>query len=466
MISSIRKNINRDRNVNKTAKPRIKRETLSIAFINNSFKEQYYYIIMANQNTKVNMFKNKKVLIMGLGLIGGGVSAVKFFCRQEAEVLVTDLRTKKELRESIKQLKGLPVKFVLGKHRKKDFIWPDLIIKNPAVPNDSFYLKIAKKNNVSIKNDIEIFFELFDGQAIGVTGTKGKSTTATLIYLFLKTKYPDVYLAGNIGKSPLDIIEKTNKNSKVVLELSSFELEDLEKSPNITVITTLFEDHLNRYKNFKEYVEAKKTIFKYQNKSDILILNKDNIYTKRLAKEANSKIYFFSEKGLAQAAIKTAEVLKVSNKNIEKVLNEFKGIPHRQEFVAEKSKVKYFNDTSATTPQSVILAIKMFKKRFSNIVLIAGGEDKNLNYKELAKEIEKNKVKLILLPGTGSKKLEKELRKTKINKVKSMVEAVKKASNLANNGDAVLLSPGAASFNLFENEFDRGRQFMEFVKKL
>lgn len=418
---------------------------------------------------KVNIFKNKKVLIMGLGLIGGGVSAVKFFCRQGAKVLVTDLRTKKDLKESIEQLKGFPVKFVLGKHREKDFIWPDLIIKNPAVPRTSSYLKIARENDISIKNDIEIFLDLFKGQTIGVTGTKGKSTTATLIYLFLKTKYPNVFLAGNIGRSPLDIVNKTDKKTKVVLELSSFELEDLRRSPQIAVITTLFEDHLNRYKSFKEYMEAKKSIFKYQKKDDILILNKDNIHTKSLAKEAMSKIYFFSEKGTAEAAVKTAEILKVPKNNIKKVLADFKGVPHRQEFIAERNKVKYFNDTSATTPESVILAIETFKKRFfsSNIILIAGGEDKNLKYKKLAEKIKKNKVILVLLPGTGSNKLEKELKeKIKISKAKSMKEAVKKAGMLAKKGDIVLLSPGAASFNLFKNEFDRGRQFIEFVKKL
>lgn len=416
---------------------------------------------------KVNIFKNKKVLIMGLGLIGGGVSSAKFFCSQGSKVLVTDLRTKKELKESIKQLKGLPIKFTLGRHKKEDFLWPDLVIKNPAVPKDSLYLKIAKENNIPIKNDIEIFFDLFDGQVIGITGTKGKSTTATLIYLFLKTRYPNVYLAGNIGKSPLEIISKIDKSSKVVLELSSFELEDLKVSPSVAVITTLFEDHLNRYKDFKEYVESKKSIFKYQDKKDILILNKDNAQTKKLAKEAKSKVYFFSEKGLVQGAIKTAEILKISKKDIKKVLAEFKGVPHRQEFIAEKNKVKYFNDTSATTPQSVVLAIKMFKKKFplSNIILIAGGENKGLNYEDLAQEITKNKITLILLPGTGSKKIEKELTK-KINKVKSMPEAVKKASDLAGKGDIVLLSPGAASFNLFKNEFDRGNQFIESVKKL
>jgi len=216
------------------------------------------------------LFKNKKIVVMGLGLIGGGVGVAKFFARQGAKLLVTDLRTREELKPSLEKLKGLPIRFVLRKHRKEDFIKADLIIKNPAVRSDSSYLKIAKSHKIPVKTDIEIFFDLCKGTIIGVTGTKGKSTTATLIYLFLKSKYPNTILAGNIGVSPLGILSKIKKEAKVVLELSSFELEDLKKSPHIAVITTLFPDHLNRYKNFKEYIKAKKPIFKYQKQNDIL----------------------------------------------------------------------------------------------------------------------------------------------------------------------------------------------------
>jgi len=214
----------------------------------------------------MNLFKNKKVVIMGLGLHGGGVGVAKFFCKQGADVLVTDLKTRKQLKESVDKLKGLSIEFVLGKHRQEDFINTDLVIKNPGVPRDSFYLKIARKHKIPIKTDIGIFFDLCKVPIIGITGTKGKSTVATLVYLFLKTKYPNVILAGNIGISPLEIFSKINKKSKVVLELSSFELEDLKKSPQVAVITNLFPDHLNRYKNFKSYIKAKESIFKYQKK--------------------------------------------------------------------------------------------------------------------------------------------------------------------------------------------------------
>lgn len=416
------------------------------------------------------LFKGKKVTIMGLGLLGGGVGAARFFVKQGAKVLVTDQKTKNELKESIKKLKGLPIKYVLGKHRKEDFKNTDLVIKNPGVPKNSPYLKIAKKNNIPIKNDVSIFFDLCPAKIIGITGTKGKSTTATLIYLFLKKKYPKTFLAGNIGVSPLEIIPKITKKSIVVLELSSFELEDLKKSPQIAIITTLFPDHLNRYRNFKEYIEAKKPIFKYQKKSDILILNYNDPETRKFAKEALSTVYFFKDSNVS-AALLVAKIFDIAKGDIKKILSKFKGIPNRQEFIATKKGVKYFNDTTATTPQSVILAIKTFGERFpkAKIILIAGGQDKNLDYRNLAKEIQKEVDYLVLLPGTASGKLKgvlKELSSFKRSLAPSMEQAVRKASELAKKGDIVLLSPGAASLNLFKNEFDRGNNFNKAVKNL
>jgi len=411
------------------------------------------------------LFKNKKVLIMGLGLHGGGVGVVKFFCKNGAKVTITDLKTKNELKESISKLKNYKINYVLGKHREKDFINSDLIIKNPDVRRDSYYLKIAQKHNILIETDITLFFKLCKSKIIGITGTKGKSTAATLIYQFLKEKYP-VILAGNIGVSPLSILSKTKKETLVVLELSSFELEDLKQSPQIAIITNLFPDHLNRYKSFKDYVNSKKAIFKYQTKDDVLFLNYDDPLVRNLKKEAKGKVYFYKGNSI-DAAIAVAKYFKIPKKNIKKVLSNFKGIPHRQQFIGIKRGVKYFNDSAATNPESVILAIKNLKNKFkkSKIILIAGGVDKNLNYSNLVSEINKNISDLILFPGSASLKIKKELKK-EINLflANSMEEAVKKASSVAKKGDIVLLSPGAASFNLFKNEFDRGDQFIKYVK--
>jgi len=415
------------------------------------------------------LFKDKKILIMGLGLHGGGVGVAKFFCKNGAKVIVTDLKTRKQLKESILKLKNLPIKYVLGKHREKDFMNVDLVIKNPAVLSNSPFLLIARKYNIPVETDISIFFNLCKAPIIGVTGTKGKSTTATLIYKFIKTKYKSVFLGGNIGVSPLSFLNKIKKESLVVLELSSFELEDLKKSPQFAVITNIFPDHLDRYKSFNDYINSKKSIFRYQTKKDVLFLNYDNKITRKFKKEAVGKVYFFKEKNIFSASIAVAKFFKIPFKNIKKVLNEFKGISHRQEFVIEKNGVRYFNDSAATNPQAAVFAIKTFSKKNpkSNIILIAGGVDKKLNYDILSKEINRNIKDLILLPGSASDKIKKKLKKNiNLVLVNSMEEAVKKAKFLAQNNDIVLLSPGAASFNLFKNEFDRGEKFVNFVKKI
>lgn len=445
---------------------------------------------------------------MGLGLHGGGVGAAKFFVKQGAKVLVTDLKRKEQLKESIDKLKGLNIEYVLGRHRKEDFESADLIIKNPDVPNDSPYLKTARKNNIPIETDISLFFKFSQAFIIGITGTKGKSTVATLVYHFLKTKYPKTYLAGNIGVSVLEILSKAKKGNKIVLELSSFELENLKKSPCLALITNIFPDHLNRYKNMVDYIKAKKIIFKYQKKNDILILNYDNSIVRKFKNLAKSKIYYFSAKikpnnpaaflkkkkiffsnqkkpiiGLKDfhiygnhnvsnilAAVSVAKLLKISSKNIKFVLKSFKGVANRQEFVREVKGVRYFNDTTATIPQSSIEAIKTMKQRFpdSRLILIAGGQDKNLDYKELIQEINRKVDILILLPGTASEKIKRDLDKKnkKIFFADSMKSAVKKTKNLTKKGDIVLFSPAAASFNLFKNEFDRGNHFIKEIMLL
>lgn len=434
------------------------------------------------------LFKNKKVVIMGLGLHGGGVGAAKFFCKQGADVLITDLKTKDQLKESVAKLKGLKkINYTLGGHKGTDFIKADLIIKNPDVPNASPYLAIARKSSVPVETDVSLFFKLSKAFIIGVTGTKGKSTVASLIYHILKLKYKRVFLAGNIGVSPLELLLKLKKNDKIILELSSFELENLKQSPNIAVITNILPDHLNRYASMAEYIESKKIIFKYQKKSDVLILNSDDPVAKSFAKKAQSRVCFFSTKekpaelisnfklfgehnlsNLA-AAIAAARELKIPGDSIIKSVKSFKGVESRQQFIREFKGVKYFNDTTATMPESVIVAINSFSERFpdSKLIFICGGQNKGLDYKKLAGAIKKRVGDLIMLPGTASDTIKEELLGfDKIHEVASMPEAVAKASSLAQKGDIVVLSPGAASFNIFKNEFDRGKQFVKAVKKL
>lgn len=433
------------------------------------------------------LFNGKKVLIMGLGLHGGGIGVARFFCNQGANVLVTDLKTEEQLKESITKLNGLKINYALGGHREQDFINADLIIKNPDVPNMSPYLKIARQHKVSIETDVSLFFRLSGAFIIGVTGSKGKSTTASLIYYFLKQKYKRTFLAGNIGVSPLELLPKIKKGDKVVLELSSFGLENLTQSPDISVITNILPDHLNRYADMSEYIEAKKIIFKFQHKNNALVLNGDDIVVKNFAKEAKSKVYFFSLKnnepkvklensGLIGrhnaynllAAISVAKLLRVPAKSIEKIVKTFKGVPHRMEFIKEINGVKYFNDTAATMPEATIAAINSLFEEYPNskITLICGGQNKGLNYSALSKTIKEKVENLVMLPGTASEKIKEGLDKNfAIISAASMAEAVTKSGELAKRGDIIILSPGAASFNMFKNEFDRGEQFIEAVKK-
>lgn len=431
------------------------------------------------------LFKNMNVIVMGLGLHGGGVGVAKFLAKRGAQVLVTDLKTKEELRESLNKLKKYTkIKYILGRHRIGDFKNADLIIKNPGVPKESKYLQIARKNNVPIETDVGLFFEYCPSEKIiGVTGTKGKSTVATLIANLLATKY-QVVLAGNIRTSVLEELPKINKNAVIILELSSWQLEDLKdhkKSPWIAVITNIMQDHLNRYRGIKDYIEAKKLILKFQKADDFLILNKDDAIVRNFAKNARGRVIFYSQKQALKyfgrsklvgkhnlsnlsAALAVAKLLKIPDSSINKVLREFKGIEGRLELIKQSRGVKYYNDTTATTPEAAIAALKMFR----NIILIAGGADKSLNFKELAKIIAKRVKSLILLPGTATLKLRKEMEKFTVPtfEIRSMKDAVKKAGKLAKRGDIVLLSPGCASFGLFQHEFDRGKQFQKCIEEL
>jgi UDP-N-acetylmuramoylalanine--D-glutamate ligase len=470
-------------------------------------------------------FKNKRVTVMGIGLHGGGVGVIKFLAGQGAKVLATDLRTKEELKESLEILKGLPVEYVLGQHKMENFTQADLVIKNPAVPADSKYLAAAKKKNIPIESDIGIFMELCPAPIIGVTGTKGKSTTAAILAHLLAQHFRQVILAGNIRQSVLEHLPSVTKDSIVVLELSSWQLADAkhhQKSPYVAVITNIMQDHLNRYGSFQDYIEDKKLIFKFQKEKDYLFLNFDDTLLREISKQVTSRIYFYSINGsellhaelpalnqkarmgaytkgkkvyygaaqeeicnlsdiklagqhnLANvlAAISVADLYNVPRQKIKSSLRTFTGLEGRLQFIVELKGVKYINDTTATAPDAALAAIKtisqsLAEQKKGKIILIAGGADKNLDFKELGNVISEKCGAVILLEGTATAKLKKEISHAlPISKANSMEKAVALASKIAKTGDIVLLSPGCASFGLFKHEFDRGKKFNEAVKSL
>ncbi|MFH1366723.1 MAG: UDP-N-acetylmuramoyl-L-alanine--D-glutamate ligase [Patescibacteria group bacterium] len=452
--------------------------------------------------------KNKKVLVMGLGLHGGGVSVVKWLVKQGAKVTATDLKTKKDLLPSLAKLKAFKVKYVLGRHNVEDFKKADLIIQNPGVPADSKYLTIAKKAGVPIENEATLFFRLCPARILAVSGTKGKSSLVSLLFHVLKGKYKDTVMAGNIRDVlMLDVLPKIKKTTKVILELSSFQLEGLEhlkKSPHAAFFTNIMRDHLNRYGTMNKYIDAKLNLIRFQNKNDFAILNADNVYTRHFNKNTKAKIFWFSlKKKIKQgayiennwaiftggkkkekifsfdkihlaadyqreqflAAAIAGKLFGLSNKMIYKGLTSYKGLHDRLEFLGEIKGIKYFNDTAATMPDAAISALKALGNlKQKNIVLLAGGANKNLIFQEFCRLIPKYCKGVVLFKGNASDIISRKLgQKVKWKIVRSMKEAVGLAEKRAAKGDIILLSPGAASFGLFKHEFDRGEQFKKCV---
>ena len=448
-------------------------------------------------------FKNKRVLVMGLGLHGGGVGTVRFLAKRGARVLVTDTRKKEDLLPSLQALANFShVRYVLGKHREKDILSADLIVKNPGVPPRSPYIRLARKKHIPITTDMGIFFSLCPATIIGVTGTRGKSTTAFLIWKFLKTRLPRVFLAGNIRKSVLELLDGLKEKDTIVLELSSFQLHDLksithiknQRSPHIAVLTNILRDHLNWHATMKEYQEAKRTIFANQTDKDYLFANGRDPIVREMAERAPSRVLFpellVRFKKIVDAnlgahyessvalAIGVAKHYGVSSESIQSALINFYGLEARQQEIATIRGVHYINDTTATVPDATVAAVLRFREKAkeNKLILIAGGTDKKLDFKEMACALQKYVDCIVFLPGTGTEKLKKELqtvykeldthKRPIIYEAGSMREAVKTVSKNAQKGDWVVLSPGATSFGLFLNEFDRGDKFNDVIKSM
>ena len=461
-----------------------------------------------------SFFKNKKITVYGLGLNGGGVGIVKFLVESGAKVIVTDIKTKEQLAPSIEKLKGLKnIQYFLGQHRSEDFTNVDMVIKLPPIPWTDNNIKLALENKIPVEMDSSLFFKLCKNPIIGVTGSKGKTTTATLIYEILKSAGKNPVKIGIGQVSVLDKLLTLKKDSIPVFELSSWRLSGLGRekiSPHIGVITNIFIDHLNYYKTMEKYIEDKKYIFSNQKSKDWLIINSDDQQVSEMTKETRSQVVSFSYEPTKQnpavfidndfiflndgidvkklisikeikilgrhnlanvmAAIGAAHAYGITGEEIKKALPELKGAPHRLEQVLELNEVKYYNDTAATIPDAAISALEAFQQP---IILIAGGTDKNLNFKNFAKKIVQKTKHVILLKGNATEKIIDEIRKIAgddfvqlIKIVDSMDAAVLIAQKKAQKNDVVVLSPGAASFGLFLNEFDRGDKFREAVKRL
>ena len=458
--------------------------------------------------------KNKRITIMGLGLNQGGLGVARFLAKAGAKILVTDLKTEEELGLSLEKLKCFNIRYILGRHREEDFINTDMVIQNPAVPHNSKYLKIARTHGIPIETDLGLFLQLcLSKNIIAVAGTKGKSTVSQLIYHIFKEAQKDTILAGNIGISVLDILEKITPQTWLILEISTWQMEGIKNrkfQPQTAVLTNILPDHLDRYPNYKDYIRSEKLIFKHQSPNDNLVINYDNEETVKIKKETGLPIYWFSAKekiesgcylendklvfqlgeykiafakisdftlpGLHNlenilAASTVGFIHNIPGEIILKALNNFPGIPYRLEFIREFKGVKFYNDTCATTPEATLAALESFPKQ--SIILILGGKDKKLNYENFGEVIGKNKEikKIILLQHPAydaSQKmlsaLKKHLGSDKIILTSNLKVGVEAALQQARVNDIILLSPAAASFGIFKNEFDRGDQFNKIVK--
>jgi UDP-N-acetylmuramoylalanine--D-glutamate ligase len=457
----------------------------------------------------------QKILILGLGryATGSGVSAALYFAKRGDEVIVTDAFPAKEVKENVAQLKKYKnVKFHLGKLNLKDIDWADIIAKNPGVRrNDPMYLR-AKKLGKPIVNDITVFFEKCPCKTIGITGTRGKSTTTAWIGDMLTRSKKRNFVGGNITVSPLTFLDKLKKTDIAVIELSSWLLEtcgEVGISPNIAVWTNVMRDHLNTYEGMEDYAEAKAQIVRHQKPNDVFIPNLDDKLVTAYVSEAPSTVKGFSAKkksksiawvsknklmlqdgkklvevidikdiGLsgkhnianALAAIVAAKEAGATLTGIRQSLKKYTGMPYRQEIIAVKKGITFVNDTTSTTPDAATVAIERFASKGQTLHWICGGAEKDLPYEGLMSNVKRqmSNVNVQVLDGTAFKRFTSAMKKRgiKFTKNSTLKLALNNCLKSAQKGDIILLSPACSSFGMFKNEFDRGDQFNALVKSL
>lgn len=446
-------------------------------------------------------FSGKKVAVLGLGVEGQDV--VRFLFKKGAAITVFDQKKAAELGESYQEFKKKGVDFKLGENYLKDGLVDfDFIFRSPGFKPSLAAIRTAEKKGIVVSSATKLFFDLCPAKIIGVTGTKGKGTTATLIYRILKEAGKDVYLAGNIGEPMLALLPKLKASSLVVLELSSFQLIDLEKSPHLAVVLFITSEHLDYHQSKEEYIRAKSNIVRYQTENDFTVLNADSPTSSSFASLTRAKVVFFSRQKKVDgcyvegrkiflfnqlvgkvdqlqlrgahnwenvcAAILAASFLGVTLEPIKKAVFSFKGLEHRLELVKAVKGVSFYNDSFSTTPETAIAAIRAFREP---IVLIAGGSEKGSDFTELGREISHSSVKTLILIGMMAVRIKKACQKAKfkgkiIDGPKTMKGIVELASKETEPGGVVLLSPACASFDMFENYKERGNQFKKYVQAL
>ena len=454
-----------------------------------------------------NYLKNRKVAIIGLGV--SNIPLLDYMHNVGAKVTVFDNRIIEDIpKDTMKKITDYAMEFSLGPNNLSKLEGFDIIFRSPSCLPTVPELQKEVERGAILTSEIEMLMKLCPGKVIGVTGSDGKTTTTTLIYEILKANGYNCYLGGNIGTPLFTKLNEMTPDDIIVLELSSFQLMGMEISPSISVITNISPNHLNVHSSYEEYIDAKKNIFKYQDKGGIVVLNYDNAITKSAAKEANGKVVFFSSKTkLEDGIILDGDIIKeckdklrrhilstntvalrgthnyenicaaiaatsslVEVEDAVKAVQEFKGVQHRLEFIREIDGVKWYNDSIGTSPTRTIAGLHSFDER---IVLIAGGYDKHLDYTPIAKPILEKVDSLILIGDTAPKifdavknEAEKQGKDIKIYMCDEFKNTVLVAKKVAKPGQIVLFSPASASFDLFKNFEERGNKFKELVNNI
>lgn len=452
-------------------------------------------------------FDNKTVLVFGFGSNGGGLGTVEFLLSTSVQqIIVTDQRGLGELTSTANKVPfDERLVWRLGAHEEEDFKVADIVIKNPGIARDHPLLVIAEEHGAEVVMDSTLFMRLCRAPVLGVTGSKGKTTTASLLVHILATAGYKVISAGISQTGVLSELLKVEEESVVVFELSSWRLSGLasvEKSPAVSVITNLYPDHLNYYGTMQEYAKDKKIITQFQTPEDTLIVPHDNQWTKYFVEESLAQVkefgttrkqhgwqderalYIRSAEGDEEilqkensffvgdhifanflAAALAAESFGVEITYIREALQTFQGVPHRFQLVKDIDGVRYINDTAATIPAATLSSVLSVA---GPVVLLAGGSDKGLPLDDLVTAFKSIKFG-VLFNGTGTEKLIPLLEENSITHYQiadSMEEALVVAQQHADSGDSILLAPGAASFGMFKNEFDRGDQFIQAVEQM
>lgn len=461
--------------------------------------------------------RGKRVTVVGLGAFGGGAGAARYLARIGCRVLVTDAKPSASLGPALHSLQGLEVELVLGGHRESDFRDTDLVVASPAVPSTSPYLAFAREAGIPMTTEIRLFLAACPVQMIlGITGSNGKSTTTAVAAAMLQRSGLRTWLGGNIGISLLSELSEMRESDRVVLELSSFQLEALDAagfSPRVAVVTNLSPNHLDRHGTFDAYVRAKQTIARHQEARDVRVILRDPLVQKAFGSDFPGRVLTFGGqdhglpglyldpgRGLARkrtedghlvdlfslastplrgdfnrlnllAAAGAALEAGATHEGMCRAVAEFTGVPHRLERVAELDGVTYFNDSVSTTPESTVASLSTFEGE--QVILVAGGYDKGIDLSKLADAAAHLASGVVLIGQTASRledlilsALEGGGRTERPGVVVagSLGEALGVARSQAPPGSSVLLSPGCASYDMFQNYVDRGEQFRAFVQ--